>query len=194
MASDNDSPTDESLLEEASRYSYSTGSFCALGEKGVGGLFFFFSFLWDGWGFGGGKRNYDVTVGLGGSSGELAVDPLSVILVDEMGKEKEGFGAFAKKALRKGTMEEERGVIEFWSNSCLAKFCHCLGMPTEGVEGEILKLLKRLIERRDHFEKVSGKKRKWQKSLRSNRELKKLECSVNYCGTGGGRQRGTGLS
>lgn len=135
-----------------------------------------------------------MTVGLGGSFGELAVDPLSVILANEMGKEKEDFGAFAEKALRKGTMEEERGAIESWSNSCLAKFCHCLGMPMEGVEGEILKFLKRLIERRDHFEKVLGKKRKGQKSLRSNHELKKLECSVNYCGIGGGRQRGIGLS
>ena len=135
-----------------------------------------------------------MTVGLGGSFGVLAVDPLSVILANEMGKEKEDFGAFAEKALRKGTMEEERGAIESWSNSCLAKFCHCLGMPMEGVEGEILKFLKRLIERRDHFEKVLGKKRKGQKSLRSNHELKKLECSVNYCGIGGGRQRGTGLS
>ena len=79
------------------------------------GLFFFFSFLWDGWGFGGGKRNYDVTVGLGGSFGELAVDPLSVILANEMGKEKEGFGAFAKKGFKErddGRRERGHRVLE----------------------------------------------------------------------------------
>ena len=42
----------------------------------------------------------------------------------------------------------------------MAKFCLCLGMPIEGFESEILKLLNRMRERRDRFERVSGKKRR----------------------------------
>ncbi|RVW92113.1 hypothetical protein CK203_037043 [Vitis vinifera] len=47
---------------------------------------------------------------------------------------------------RDGRAEEEGGDVESWRYSCLAKFCHCLGMPTEGFEGEILKLLNRMKE------------------------------------------------
>ena len=49
---------------------------------------------------------------------------------------------------------------ELWRYGCLAKFYQCLGMPTEGFESEILKLLNRMRERRDRSEKVSRKKRK----------------------------------
>ena len=73
--------------------------------------------------------------------------------------------------------------MESWRYSCLAKFCHCLGMPTEGFEGEILKLLNRMKERRERFVRVSGKKKKGQRSSRFDRELKKLECLVNYGGS-----------
>ena len=56
--------------------------------------------------------------------------------------------------------------MESWSYSCLENFCHCLGMPTEEFEGKILKLLDRMRERRDRFKRVSGKKRKGQRSSR----------------------------
>ena len=38
-------------------------------------------------------------------------------------------------------MEEEGGASNSWMNSCLANFSHYLGMPTEDLEGVILKLL-----------------------------------------------------
>ena len=60
-------------------------------------------------------------------------------------------------------------------------------MPSEGFESEILKLLNRIRERRDRSERVSGKKRKRQRISRFDRELKKLEWSVNYGGSGGDR-------
>ena len=50
--------------------------------------------------------------------------------------------------------------MELWRYSCVANFCHCLGMPTKGFESEILKHLYIIRERRDRFERVSGKKRK----------------------------------
>ncbi|KAL6335980.1 hypothetical protein AAG906_003606 [Vitis piasezkii] len=39
--------------------------------------------------------------------------------------------------------------LDCWSSSCLAKFSHCLGMLTKGFEWEILKLLKKMKERKD---------------------------------------------
>ena len=76
---------------------------------------------------------------------------------------------------------------ELWRYGCLAKFYQCLGMPTEGFESEILKLLNRMRERRDHSERVSRKKRKGQRPSRFDRELKKLEWSKNYGGSEGDR-------
>ncbi|RVW74361.1 hypothetical protein CK203_056854 [Vitis vinifera] len=85
-------------------------------------------------------------------------------------------GSFLIREGKDGKAKEER---EMWSHgdNCLAKFYHCLGMPAEGFEGEILKLLNRMKERRERFERVSGKKRKGQRSFRFDRELKKLEYS-----------------
>ncbi|RVX09328.1 hypothetical protein CK203_015354 [Vitis vinifera] len=42
-------------------------------------------------------------------------------------------------------------------------------------------------DRRDRSENLSGKKRKGQRTSRFDRELKKLEWSVNYSGSGGDR-------
>ena len=84
---------------------------------------------------------------------------------------------------RKERGEEEEEDMESWKYSCLAKFCHCLGMPTEGYERDILKLLHKMRDRRDRSEK----KRKGLRTSRFDRELKKLEWSVNYSGSGGDR-------
>ena len=61
-----------------------------------------------------------------------------------------------------------------WDDSCLAKFNKSLGFTTEGVEWEILKLLLSLKNRRDQ-----GKKRETLGTTRFEREVKKLECSIN---------------
>ncbi|RVW28386.1 hypothetical protein CK203_109067 [Vitis vinifera] len=63
-------------------------------------------------------------------------------------------------------MEEINEVGEpCWQSSCLARFSRCLGMPTEGFEGEILLLLKRMKERKlqkGNKGNLDGrKKRKW---------------------------------
>ena len=61
-------------------------------------------------------------------------------------------------------------------------------MPIEGCEREILKLLHKMRDRRDRSENLSGKKRKGQRTSSFDRELKKLEWSVNYSGSGGDRE------
>ena len=64
-----------------------------------------------------------------------------------------------------------------WDESNLAKFSKSLGFTIEGVEGEILKLLLRLKTRRDQ-----GKKKGIPGMFKFDREVKKLECSINYDG------------
>ena len=63
-------------------------------------------------------------------------------------------------------------------------------MPTEGFEGEILILLKMMKERKDQKGKLDGRKRKNLESSKFERNLRKLECTVNYFG-GGGEGKGS---
>ncbi|KAL6333022.1 hypothetical protein AAG906_020042 [Vitis piasezkii] len=62
-----------------------------------------------------------------------------------------------------------------WEESSLAKFSHFLGFSTEGLEKEILDFLIKIRKRRERIHgKVLLEKSKFE------RELKRLECSVNY--------------
>ena len=114
------------------------------------------------------------------------------------GREADGFGFLCKdlgageeviddllertiqKVLEEG---EEAGTIS-GSSSCLAKFSRCIGMSMEGFEWEILTLLKRMKERKDQKGKLDSRERKKLELSRFERELRKLECTVNYIGEG----------
>ncbi|RVW34350.1 Transposon TX1 uncharacterized 149 kDa protein [Vitis vinifera] len=62
-----------------------------------------------------------------------------------------------------------------WEESSLAKFSHFLGFLTEGLEKEILDFFIKIRKRRERIHgKVLLEKSKFE------RELKRLECSVNY--------------
>ena len=74
-------------------------------------------------------------------------------------------------------LEEKKDQDSSWDESSLAKFNKTLGFTTEGVEGEILKLLLRLKTKRDQ-----GKKKGISGMSRFDREVKKLELSINYEG------------
>ena len=67
----------------------------------------------------------------------------------------------------------------------MAKFSRCIGMLTEWFKGEILTLLKRMKERKDQKGKLDGRKKKKLESSKFERELRKLEWTVNYIGGGG---------
>ena len=54
-------------------------------------------------------------------------------------------------------LEKEMSVLGSWMNVSFVKLCCCLGMPTEGFEGEILLLLIRM-EKRKNFKGNSVKK------------------------------------
>ncbi|RVW66489.1 hypothetical protein CK203_066071 [Vitis vinifera] len=57
-------------------------------------------------------------------------------------------------------------------------------MSMEGFEWEILTLLKRMKERKDQKGKLDSRERKKLELSRFERELRKLECTVNYIGEG----------
>ena len=60
-------------------------------------------------------------------------------------------------------------------------------MPTMGCEEEILTMLKKWIMRKDLKNQRSGAKRVKVESSKSVRELKRLECSINFKSLGRGR-------
>ena len=70
-----------------------------------------------------------------------------------------------------------------WEESELARFSQFLGFPTAGLEKEILDFMVKIRERREKVHR---------KSLLENskfeRELKRLECTINY--DGGRKQKG----
>ena len=113
------------------------------------------------------------------SEGRLNFTSLRVCLAEEMDDQMGVSISFLVEEGRDDRAEKEDDDKESWRYSCLARFCQCLGMPTEGFEREILKLLNRIRERRDVSERITGKKRKGQRLSKFDRELKKLEWSVN---------------
>ena len=72
---------------------------------------------------------------------------------------------------------------EKWKESSLAKFSQFLGFPTEDMEKKILSFLIKIRKRR---EKIHSKE--LLEKSKFERELKRLECSVNY--EGGNKQKG----
>ena len=77
---------------------------------------------------------------------------------------------------------------EKWEDSCLIKFSEFLRIPTVGFDAEILELLRKMVS-----QQLGNKRKGIPAESRSERELRKLECTINYNGKGqsrGGRDRG----
>lgn len=74
--------------------------------------------------------------------------------------------------------QEESGWVEArWEESDLARFSQFLGFSTEGIEKEILEFMGKIRKRRERIHnKAMLEKSKFE------RELRRLECSVNYEG------------
>eukprot|EP00261_Vitis_vinifera_P034413 XP_019075656.1 PREDICTED: uncharacterized protein LOC109122665 [Vitis vinifera] len=104
----------------------------------------------------------------------------------EMGEDNNGaLGACGQDLCLVGeTVPEIRDWREAsWEESELARFSQFLGFPTAGLEKEILDFMVKIRERREKVHR---------KSLLENskfeRELKRLECTINY--DGGRKQKG----
>ena len=77
-------------------------------------------------------------------------------------------------------LQEERGEGDLdWQESSLARFNQFLGFSTDGLEKDILNFL---VKIRKRGEKIHSKG--LLEKSRFERELKRLECSVNYEGDG----------
>ena len=70
-----------------------------------------------------------------------------------------------------------------WENSCLIKFSEFLGVPTMGFEKEILKLMRKMVPQQPKEQRKGN----MTKSKRE-RELRKLECTINYNEKGHNRE------
>ena len=129
------------------------------------------------------------------------MEPLRVVSVD--GRE---WGKGIANALMEGVQEsvglgslrEEPANVHpecmgynKWEDSCLIKFSEFLGVTTAGFEEEILELMRKMESQQE------GDKRKgYPIETRCERELRKLECTINYSGKSqnrGGRDRGNFL-
>ena len=133
------------------------------------------------------------------SLGEL--EPLRVVSIDgrEWGK---GIivapteGGQAEGGL--GSLREEPSKVSpdcmgynSWEDSCLIKFSEYLGVTTAGFEEEILELLRKM-----EVQQQGDKRKGYPIETRCEKELRKLECTINYNGKGqtrGGRDRGNFL-
>ena len=69
---------------------------------------------------------------------------------------------------------------EEWKSCCLAQFSDFLGMSTTSFEKEILALLKKWKLRKEQKDQWSRSKRIKVESSRFERELGRLECSINF--------------
>ena len=75
------------------------------------------------------------------------------------------------------SQEESGWVEERWEESDLARFSQFLGFSTEGLEKDILEFMVKIRKRRERIHnKVMLEKSKFE------RELRRLECSINYEG------------
>ena len=75
-----------------------------------------------------------------------------------------------------------------WEDSCLFKFSEYLGVTTAGYEEEILKLMRKI-----ETQQAEDKRKGFVSETRCERELRKLECTINYSGKNqnrSGRDRG----
>ena len=163
--------TDQALRDEASRY---------VGLPSVGGRESSPSSLSSGIDRAG--TNEGVSSGLISEiEGEEQL-PLSIILADGCNGEMGPGGERPSGDEGRGDefeilLQDLEGRGSRWDDSCLARFSKFLGFSTEGFEGKILNLLLRNKRRREQNIKkdISG-------STKFDRELKKLEWSINYKG------------
>ena len=137
--------------------------------------------------------------GGGGTIGNEDLKPLRVVAtngrewgVDCSGtiiEEREELGAVGQRTEEAQNESSEIWTYKSWESSCLAKFNDFLRFPTKEFEKEILELLRNLV-----VSQKFGKEKGNLTVLKSERELRRLKCTINYNGKktnkGGGRDRG----
>ena len=120
------------------------------------------------------------------------MEPLRVLSIDgrEWGKGiADALMEGGQASVGLGSLREEPSNVRLecmgyntWEDSCLIKFSEFLGVTTAGFEEKILELLRKMESQQQ------GDKRKgYPTETRCERELRKLECTINYSGKGQNR-------
>ena len=140
------------------------------------------------------RRGCGSATAMEGVDGDIS--PLNMVLADGRGEEGCSGEEMAMVLVEETSTDEKYSLrqtvggtesVEDWKSSCLAQFSDFLGMPTTGCEEEILNMLKRWIMRKDQKNQRIGAKRAKVETSKSVRELKRLECSINFKSSGHGR-------
>ena len=103
----------------------------------------------------------------------------------EVIEEGEGLAIIDQKTNESYNESSEHWTYKNWEKSCLAKFSDFLGFPIKGFEKEITGLLRNLV----NAQKL-GKGKECPILSRSERELRKLEWTINYKGKESSREDG----
>ena len=100
-----------------------------------------------------------------------------------------GYGGDGQKKTKCNFDLVENWKYGRWESSSLVKFSEFLGFPTKGFEKEIMNLLGKLVASQTRCKEKGS-----QSVSKSERELRRLRCTVNYNGNKsnkeGGRDRG----
>ena len=70
-----------------------------------------------------------------------------------------------------------------WEDNCLIKFSEFLGVPTMGFENEILELMRKMVPHQPKEQRKGN-----MTESKRERELRKLECTINYNEKGHNRE------
>jgi len=81
--------------------------------------------------------------------------------------------------------ECSRSVASSWVLQKMEDIHHCVGLSSDGFEGEFMALLTAIETSHNWGESVSNSK----SANRGKRELKRLPCSINYDSMGGSSSR-----
>ena len=130
--------------------------------------------------------------GLGGPGGLYGpgeevegVLPLEMVAANEMKEGSSQEGMLVEYRQEEGIVEATPLVVEGyekWEDSMLVKFSEFLGFATEGFESQIIELMRQMVKTQN-----KGPRPGQTPISRCERELKKLECTINYGGQRNGK-------
>ena len=137
--------------------------------------------------------------GQGASTPDKPLVPLRVVAAGGREWGLESLGAISDVGEETGVAGQRKTEVQLelldywnygsWKSSCLAKFNEFLRFPTKGFEKEIINLLRKLVDSQN-----LSKEKGILSVSKSERELRRLRCTINYNGNkstkGGGRDRG----
>ena len=127
--------------------------------------------------------------GLGGLHGPgeevEGVLPLEMVAANEMKEGSSQEGMLVEYRQEEGIVEATPLAVEGyekWEDNMLVKFSEFLGFATEGFESQIIELMRQMVKTQN-----KGPRPGQTPVSRCERELKKLECTINYGGQRSGK-------